>query len=343
MIDVSAEGLSLIFLNTALARNRTLRHVHEIARLTILSRGEPLPDIEAYVNRIVVARGAIPGAPRERRAARTGTVMSGAERTRMWRAKRRCGTEESVSVTSRDEIGDAVTSHVTAGVTARHAPPTPPRDPDQDPDPSLVSYVYENKKSQRDLGSNAREAPVTAGVTRSVTPVTKQSVTASPSPSRRPPPSLSPSQAFLPLQPPRPAPALAPPPSPGLAATAPLTGASMHGAMRDGVGGLAVAGWCDGIRSVTGSLFFAPRGTELDLLVEVLVGIGPDAELRTQKAFDDGAAYARACKGGKLSGYSYRDWVNGTRPERGSGIMRKAALKQPHSTAWKIGGGRTIS
>lgn len=113
----------------------------------------------------------------------------------------------------------------------------------------------------------------------------------------------------------------------------------VRNATADGAGGLAVTSWCDGIRSVNPrAVVLRPRGMELEKLVEALIAIAPDPGQRTQKAFDDGAAFARARKGEKLSVHAYVDWLAGERSERGSGIMRKAPLLQPSTGSWKMRG-----
>ena len=85
----------------------------------------------------------------------------------------------------------------------------------------------------------------------------------------------------------------------------------------DGVWGMGVSNWVDGIRSVTGKPFTAPRGgsAELAKLIDAMLDHCPDASAREQWAFRKGADFARTNKG-KLSAHSFADWLNS--PEAGS-------------------------
>jgi hypothetical protein len=88
-------------------------------------------------------------------------------------------------------------------------------------------------------------------------------------------------------------------------------------AMADGVFGMAVANWADGIKSVTGKPFTLPKGgsAELAKLVQAMLDHCPDSSAREQWAFRKGADFARTNKG-KLSAHSFADWLNS--PEAGS-------------------------
>lgn len=103
--------------------------------------------------------------------------------------------------------------------------------------------------------------------------------------------------------------------------------------MADGAFGGAVAAWADGIRSVTGKPFLAPRGATVEVtkLVDAIAAHCPDREARIDWARATGAAFARTNRG-KLSAHSFVDWLNSpAEPQR----VANGRPLQPDTQSWQ--------
>jgi hypothetical protein len=299
---VAAEALRSIVSTTATARNTTMKLLGDLARIALLSENEALPDIslqpELDFDEPELDEEQVDSSPNDV-AQLTRARQLAAQRARTWRAKKRtCPEMTSRNVTHADRN---VTRNVTAVTSV-----APPGSPLSENLPGISSI----SKIPGDLGSETRASEsVTERDGRHVTERDASRVTERDGQrDARPPPVVQ-----LPLQ-----------------------SSSLRNITADGAGGLAVTAWCDGIRSVNlGAVVLTPRGTELAKLCEALVAVEPDPGKRTQKAFADGAAFARARKGEKISAHGYVDWLQGDRSERGSGIRK--VLLQPASPHWKVG------
>lgn len=114
-------------------------------------------------------------------------------------------------------------------------------------------------------------------------------------------------------------------------------------AAADGVWGMSVTAWAEGIRASTGKPCMPPRGgsAELAKLVEALVFFCPDESKRIEWARDQAKAFASTNKG-KLNAHSFVDWLNSPPPKQ-SPPARTTALQQAPANrprAWNVGGAR---
>lgn len=100
-------------------------------------------------------------------------------------------------------------------------------------------------------------------------------------------------------------------------------------ATTDGGWGMAVDAWADGIRSVTGTSYLAPRGRPALRLVEALKVSSASGEDPCTSAFAMGAAYAKANVNRTLSPFHFADWVGSGRP---SGVRRAHEPQPPPVT-----------